>query len=336
MKSLIAISSVVLALVTLATSSSTAEEPAAAAAPGYKIIKQWPIGGDTRWDYLSLDVAARKLYIARSSHVSVINVDTGEVLGDLPNTAGVHGAAIAPEQEHGFTSNGKDGTVTMFDLKTIKPLETIKAGSKPDAIVFDPATKTVFAFNGNSSDTTAIDAVTGKVLGTLALKGQPEFSASDEKGTMFVNLEDKNEVVAFDAKKLEVLHRWPLAPGKTPTGMAMDREHRRLFVGCRSQHMIVMDADSGKVIEKLPIGSGVDATAFDPETGLAFASCGDGTLTIIHEDSPDKFTVVETVKTFKGAKTMTLDTKTHNVIVAAVPPATTSQPSQFTVLVIGK
>lgn len=330
--------------------SARGEEPKAEAGSGYKILKEWSVSGTDRWDYISVDAANRRVYIARSTHVTVLDADSGETVGDIANTAGVHGAAIAPEQGHGFTSNGRDNTVTMFDIKTLKTLETIKVGEKPDAIMFDSASGRVFAMNGGSGDATAIDSSSGKVVGTLKLRGTPEFAVGDGKGKIFVNLEDKSEVVEFDAQKLEIIARWPVSPGMTPTGLAIDHEHRRLFSGCRAEikypetiaspkrepRLVVLDADSGKVLSSPAIGAGVDATAFDPETGLAFASCGDGTLAIVHEESPGKFTLLDTVKTFKGAKTMTLDTKTHHVLVPALKTSGTDKTGTFVVLVIGK
>jgi outer membrane protein assembly factor BamB len=239
--------------------------------------------------------------------------------------------------------------VLIFDLKTLKPIGEIKAGANPDAIIYDLSTSRIFAFNGGSSDVTAIDAAKGTVAGTVALGGKPEFAASDGRGAVYVNIEDKNEVVAFDSKKLSVKARWPVAPGDEPSGMAMDREHRRLFIGCGNKKMIVMDADSGKVISALPIGDGVDANGYDPATELAFSSNGDGTLTVVHEDSPDKFTVVENVQTERGARTMAIDTKKHTVILVTAdlmptPAATPDQPhprpgiapDSFRVLVFGK
>ncbi len=299
------------------------------------ILKQWVIGGDTRWDYLTLDSAASRLYIARASHVSVLNADTGAVLGDIPNTNGVHGTAIASEAGHGFTSNGKDNSVTMFDLKSLKALETIKVGEKPDAIIYDPGSERVFAMNGKSEDATAIDPKTGKVIGTVKLGGGPEFAASDLQGKLFINLEDKNEVVVVDSKKLTATAHWPLAPGKTPTGIAIDSKHHRLFCGCRSQAMIILDSESGHVIGNVPIGAGVDATAFDPTTELAYASNGDGTLSVIHEESPGKFAILQTVKTVKGAKTMALDGLTGHIFLGGVLPASDGKAGGFGVLVVG-
>lgn len=316
---------------------------------GYHLIKQVKLGGEGGWDYLTLDQKARRLYISRSTHVMVLDAETGAVVGDIPDTAGVHGIAIVSDLNKGFTSNGRDSSVTVFDLKTLKALKKIPVGKNPDAIVYDPASKRVFTFNGASHDATALDPQTGEVTGTVALDGRPEFAVADEKGNIYVNLEDKSMIVEFDARKLAVESRWPLAPGEEPTGLAIDVKHRRLFAGCANKMMIVVNADTGKVVAGLPIGSGVDATAFDPETNLAFSSNGDGTLTVIHEDSPDKFSVVETVATRRGARTMALDTKRHNVFLVTAdfgpPPAPTAErprprpsilPGTFTLLVVGK
>src|ERR1700727_583901 len=284
----------------------------AAAAPGYKVVNTHKIGGDGGWDYLTVDASARRLYISRATHVMVVDADSGKSVGEISDTPGVHGIALAPELGRGFTSNGREGTVSIFDLKTLATSSKGKVGENPDAILFDPATKRVFTFNGRSQDSTAIDAVKGTVLGTIKLDGKPEFAASDGKGEIFVNIEDKSELVAIDPNKLEVKAKWPLAPCESPSGLSINRKNRRLFVGCENKMMAVVDADSGKVLATPAIGEGEDATTFDPETGLAFASCGgDGVLTIVKEDTPDKFSVAENVTTQKGARTLALDAKTH-------------------------
>jgi DNA-binding beta-propeller fold protein YncE len=318
--------------------------------PGYHVVTTYKVGGDGGWDYLTADSDARRVYISRGTHVMVVDADSGKTVGDIPDTPGVHGIALAPELGRGFTSNGREGTVSIFDLKTLATSGKVKAGDNPDAILYDPATKRVFTFNGRSQDSTAIDAASGKVLGTIKLDGKPEFAASDAKGEIFVNIEDKSELVAIDPNKLEIKAKWPLAPCEEPSGLSIDRKNRRLFVGCGNKMMAVVDADSGKVLATLPIGEGVDATTFDPETGLAFASCGaDGVLTVVKEESPSKFGVVENVPTQKGARTLALDAKTHNVFVVtaqfgASPAATTENPhpwpaivpNSFVVLVVGK
>ena len=320
-----------------------------AADAGYHLIKTYKLGGDGGWDYLTLDRSSNRLYISRSTHVIVINPDSGEPVGDIPDTPGVHGIALASELGRGFVSNGREGTVSVFDLASLKVLSKIKVGENPDAILYDPASKRVFTFNGRSHDATAIDAAKGTVVGTIKLDGKPEFSVSDEKGEIFVNLEDKSELLALDPAKLEIKARWPLAPCEEPTGLAIDREHRRLFSGCGNKLMAIVDADSGKVISTLPIGEGVDATAFDPETGLAFASCGEGVLAVVHEDSAHKFSVTKNVPTQRGARTMALDPAKHRVFLVTAmfgpPPAPTAEqphprpailPDSFVLLVVGK
>jgi DNA-binding beta-propeller fold protein YncE len=269
-------------------------------------------------------------------------------VGAIPDTPGVHGIALAPELGRGFTSNGRAGTVTVFDLKTLAVITTVKVtGDKPDAITYEPTSRRIFTFNGDSANATAIDAATAEVVGTIPLGGKPEFAVADGKGRMYVNLEDTATLVAFDARTLEVKGRWPLAPCETPTGLGIDREHRRLFVGCRSKVMAVVDGDSGRVIATLPIDGGVDGVAFDPATALAFASNGEGTLTVIHEDSPEKFTLVGNVPTKRGAKTLALDGATHRIYLSTAqfgpPPSPTAEnpkprpsvlPGTFEILVL--
>lgn len=322
----------------------------AAAGPGYHVTTTWKVGGEGGWDYLTADASARRLYISRGTHVIVLDLDSGKNVGDIPDTPGVHGIALAPELGKGFTSNGREGTVTIFDIKTLAPVGSkVKVGENPDAILYDPATKRVFTFNGRSHDSSAIDAATGKVLGTIPLDGKPEFAASDAKGEIFVNIEDKSELVAIDPDKLVVKAKWPLAPCTEPSGLSMDRKNRRLFVGCDNKMMAVVDADSGKVIATPAIGGGVDATAFDDETGLAFASCGEGMLTVVKEESPSKFEVAENVPTARGARTMALDSKTHNAYTVTAkfgerPTPTVDNPhprppilpDSFVVLAVGK
>jgi hypothetical protein len=321
----------------------------AAAAPAYKVVNTYKVGGDGGWDYLTADSSARRLYISRATHVVVLDLDSGKTVGDIADTPGVHGIALAPELGRGFTSNGREGTVSMFDLKTLATSSKVKVGDNPDAILYDPATKRVFTFNGRSQDSTAIDATNGKVLGTIKLDGKPEFAASDGKGGLWVNIEDKSELVSIDPNKLEVKSKWPLAPCTEPSGLSIDKKNHRLFVGCDNKMMAVVNADTGKVLATPAIGEGVDATAFDDEAGLAFASCGgDGVLTVVKEESTDKFSVAENAPTEKGARTLALDSKTHNVFVVTAkfgpPPAATADnphprrsivPDSFVVLVVG-
>jgi YVTN family beta-propeller protein len=319
-------------------------------ASGYHVTKKFKLGGEGGWDYLTFDAKGNRVFISRSTHVMVVDADTGAVVGDIPETAGVHGIALVQDMDKGYTSNGRSSTVTVFDLKTLKVLKQIPVGKNPDAIIYDPASKRVFTMNGAGQDATAIDVKTDTVAGTVALDGKPEFAAADDKGHVFVNLEDKSVVVEMDSQKLNVMNRWPLAPGEEPSGMAIDTKHHRLFIGCGGNKvMAIVDSESGKVITTLPTGSGVDANGFDPGTGFAFSSNGDGTLTIVHEDSPDKFSVVDNVPTQRGARTMTVDTKTHRVFLATAdfgppPPATPERPrprpsvvpGSFTLLIVGK
>ena len=320
-----------------------------AAGPGYHIIKKLNLGGEGGWDYVTVDNEARRLYISRSSHVMVLDIDTDEVVGDIPDTPGVHGIAVAPALKRGFISNGKADTATIFDLKTLKVLGRVKTGANPDAILYDPAAKRVFTFNGRSNDATVFDAMSAKVLRTIALGGKPEFAATDDKGRVFVNIEDTSEVVEIDSRELVVIKRYSLKPCEEPTGMAFDPERHRVFSGCHSKVMAVLDAGTGKVIAFVPIGAGVDGNGFDPGTGLAFSSNGDGTLTVVREASPGKFEVAETVTTQRGSRTMAIDPKTHNIFLPAaafapLPPASPegSKPrplmikDSFTVLVVGR
>lgn len=342
---------------TLAAILALTHSPAHAAAPaaampgpsGYHLIKTIKVGGDGFWDYLNFDSPSRRLFISRGTRVDVLDVDSGKIVGTIPDTPGVHGIALAPELGDGFTSNGQAGTVTIFDMKTLQPIGHAQAGQNPDAIVYDPATKRVFTMNGLSKDSTAIDAVTGTVLATISLGGKPEFATADGAGHIYVNLEDKSEIQQIDSKALVVTATWPLAPCESPSGMAIDAAHRRLLSGCHNKVMAVVDADSGKVVASPPIGLGVDANQFDPGTGFAFSSNGSGTLSVIHEDAPDQFTAVEEVPTQTGARTMTLDPKTHEVFLVtaqfAPPPAATPDnprprggmvPDSFVVLVFGR
>jgi DNA-binding beta-propeller fold protein YncE len=321
----------------------------AAGSSGYHVAKKTVLGGDGGWDYLTVDAKARRIYISRGTHVMVVDADSAAVVGDIPGTNGVHGIAIASDMDKGFVSDGRDNNVTIFDTKTLKVLGTASAGKNPDAIIYDPASKRVFAFNGSSKDATAIDAKTGTVAGTIPLGGKPEFAAADEKGHVFVNIEDTSEIVQFDSNKLTVENRWKIAPGEEPSGLAMDRKHRRLFSVCSNKLMVVVNADNGAVVTTLPIGQGTDAAGFDPETGFAFSSNGEGTLTVVHEDSADKFSVVDTVPTQVRARTMALDTKTHQVFTVTAefgtPPAATAQqprprapmvPGTFTLLAVSR
>jgi DNA-binding beta-propeller fold protein YncE len=308
-----------------------AQQTPAPAKPGYHLLKKIKLGGEGGWDYLSVDSATHRLFISRGTHVVVVDLEQGTVVGDILNTPGVHGIALVSELNKGFTSNGKSATASIFDMKTLKVSGEVKTDQDPDAIVYDPSSKRVFTFNGDAASATAIDAATGKAVGSIALGGGPEYAASDGKGHMFVNLEDKSALVKFDPATLRVESTWPLAPCESPSGLAIDAEHEILIVGCHNKMMAFVDGNSGHVIGTVPIGQGVDANRFDPETGLAFASCGDGTVTIAHEDSPDKFSVVEVLNTQRGARTMEWDKSNHNLYLVsadfgAAPAATTENP----------
>ena len=331
------------AMILCAGMLSRAASPAPGSS-GYHLIKSVPVPGDEGWDYLNVDADARRVYISHGSHVVVLNADTYAIEGDIPDTAGVHGIALAPDLGRGFVSAGRTNTAVIFDIKSLKTLGTAKTDANPDAIVYDSVTKRVFTLNGRGQNTTAINAADGTVAGTLALGGKPEFAVADGKGSIFVNIEDKSELVQFDAQKLTETHRWPLAPCKSPSGLSMDLKSRRLFSVCDEKVMAVVNADTGKVVATPEICQGPDASAFDPATDYAFASCGDGNLTVIHEDSPDKFTVVENVPTKRFARTMGLDLKTHNIFLSSAefdPPAPGERrgkmkPGSFAILVVGK
>lgn len=322
---------------------------ATASAADWSVLRKIPLGGEGGWDYTTADAAARRLYVSRSTHVMVVSLDTDSLVGDIPDTPGVHGIALAPALGRGFTSNGRDSSVTVFDIKTLAVLQRVKLPARnPDAILFDPATARVFTFNGGSNNACAIDAKTGEVLATIALDGRPEFGATDGKGRVYVNLEDSSAVVAIDAKTLKPVARWPLAPGEGPSGLAIDAAHGRLFSTCHNNQVVVLDAKTGARVATVPIGSGVDAGFFDPGSQTAFASCGDGTLAVIHEDAPDRFTKLADVPTQRGARTMAFDAKTGRVWLPTAefgpPPEPTPDnprprprmvPGSFTLVVVG-
>ena len=309
---------------------------------GYHLLKTISVGGTEGWDYVTMDSDARRLYIGRDDHIDVVDVDAGTVVGKIIGLSHTHGMVLAPDLGRGFTSDGEADISTIVDLKTLKKLGTVKTGKDPDSFVYDVTTKRVFIMNSAGNDVTAINAADGAVVGTIALDGQPEAGVVDGKGKVFVNITDKDQIVEFDARTLEIRHRWPLAPGEGPSGLAIDRKNRRLFSVCDNQKMVVMDADTGKVIATPGVGAGTDASLFDPDTGNAFASAGgSATLTVIHEDSPDQFRVVDNVPTQSGARTMALDTKTHNVLLVTARHGHGATHSlvlanTFVVLVVGK
>ena len=333
----------VLAILVCAGAFSHAATPAPGVS-GYKLVKSVPIGGEGGWDYIYVDSEARRVYISRGTHTMVMNADTYAVEGDIPDTQGVHGIAIASDLGRGFTSNGRSNDVTIFDLKTLKAIGKVQTDANPDAIVYEPVTKRVFTFNGRGKNATAINAADGTVAGTIPLGGKPEFAAVDGKGTIYVNNEDTSELHHLDAQSLKELHKWPLAPCKSPSGLSMDTKNRRLYAVCDDKVSVVVNADTGKVVATPTIGDGPDAAGFDPATNYFFASCGEGLLTVIHEDSPDKYSVVENVPTKRSARTMGLDLKTHTIFLPAAdfdPPAPGERrgkmkPDSFVILVVAK
>src|SRR5579864_7180942 len=311
---------------------------------GYHVIKTVSVPGDEGWDYLLVDSDSRRVYISHGSHTVVMNADTYAIEGDIPDTQGVHGIALAPDLGRGFTSNGRANTVTIFDLKTLKTIGTVKTDANPDAIIYDPASKRVFTFNGRGKNATAINAADGSVAGTIPLGGKPEFAVTDGKGSIWVNDEDTSELHHLDPQNLKELHKWPLAPCKSPSGLAGDLKSRRLIAVCDDKVSSVVDADSGKVVANPAICEGPDAVAFDPSDSNFLVSCGDGQLTVIHEDSPDKYTVVENVPTKKSARTLGFDLKTHKIFLPSAefePPAPGERrgkmkPGSFAIIVVGK
>lgn len=322
-----------------------AQQPAA---PSYHVASKVKLGREGGWDYLIVDTVGHRVFISRGTHTIVVDARTDSIVGDIMDTPGVHGIAFAYDLGRGYTSNGRDSTIGAFDLKTLAPVARIHTtGVNPDAIVYDDFSHRVFAFNGRSQDATVVDAATNTVAGTIPLGGKPEFAVVDGKGTLWVNIEDKSEIAQVDTKTMTVKARWPLAPCEEPSGLAMDRATRRLFTVCSNKLMAIVDADNGKVVATVPTGDGTDAAGFDPATKLAFASNGEGTLTVVHEDSPTSAHVVQNVTTQRGARTMALDPQTHVVYAvtadfgpAPAPtadrprPRPTMIPDSFTLLVI--
>jgi DNA-binding beta-propeller fold protein YncE len=283
----------------------------------YHFLKEIPVSGGGGWDCLSIDEAARRLYVSHATKVVVIDIDKNTVVGEIADTPGVHGLAVVPLLQRGFTSNGKENKASIVDLMTLKTLSKVDTGENPDIIMYEPGQEEVYAFNGKSHSATVIEPKSGKVVATIPLSGKPEFGASDPAaGRVYCNMEDKSVVDVIDTKTHKVVSSWPIAPGDEPTGLAIDRVHHRLFISCHSEVMVMMDSTTGKVITTVPIGAEVDGTEFDPGTQLAFSSNGGATVTIAHEDSPDKLTVVQTLKTEDGARTMALDTTTHRIYLA--------------------
>jgi len=298
-------------LFSLAVVVCRADEP-------YHFIKEIPVGGDGGWDYLSIDPAAQRLYVSHATKVVVIDLARDQVCGEITNTPGVHGLVPAPELGRGFVSCGRENKAAIVDLKTLLTLSKVDTGQNPDGMLYEPRQQEAYMFNGRSQSATVIDAKTGEVVATIPLDGKPEFAQADSQaGRVYDNLENKSEVAVIDAKSHQIVTNWPIAPGEEGSGMAIDVKRHRLFIGCGgSKTMVMMDDTDGKVLASVPIGQGVDANAFDPGTQLAFASCGDGTTTIAKEETPDKLTVVQTLKTERGARTMALDPTTHKIYLA--------------------
>ena len=308
-----------------------------AATIGYHLLKKYSFGaaeGSTReyFDYITIDSAARRVYISHGTEIKVIDADTGALIGNITGLKQDHGVAVASEFGRGFISDGAQGKVIIFDLKNFTVVGEAKADKDADCVIYDPFSKRVFVMNGDPHNSTVIDAKSGNVVGSIALGGGPEFAVADGKGMVYVNLEDTSELVAFDSNSLKIKSRWPLAPAGAPTALAMDVQHHRLFSAGRDpQMMVVLDSDSGKVLQSFPISAGVDAAAYDPATGLIFVSTREGMVHIFHEDSSDKFSEIETVKTEYGAKTMGLDTETHRLFLdtadfGQAPPPSADRP----------
>lgn len=325
---------VVLAIAVLASLPAFAQQ--------FKVTDKVQLGGEGGWDYLTYDKDGKRLFITRGSHVMVVDAKTLKVTSDIPDLSGIHGVALAHDLNRGFISNGGDNTVTVFDLQTLKKVDSVKVGERPDAILYEPFSKHVFTFNARSHDSSVIDAATGKVIATIPLGGKPEFPASDTKGKLYVNIEDKSQIAEVDVTKNAVLNTWPLAPCHEPSALAFDVEHHRLFAGCDDKVMAVVDSETGRVVTTVPIGDGVDAGRFNPRTHQVFMSCGEGVLTVIHEDSPDKYTVQQNLPTARGARTMALDRDSNTAYLVTaqredkpVPPGQrpTMVPGSFSLIV---
>lgn len=317
-------------------------------AAAYHVIRTFKLGGEGGWDVIEADPVQHRLYISRGTHVMVWDTQTEKLVGDIPNTPGVHDIAVVHDLNRGFTSNGRDSSVTIFDLTTLATIGVIHGtGKNPDVITYDPVSRRLFAFNGGSGDATVIDPSTSRIVGTIALGGKPEFGSPDGDGHILVNLEDKSSVVKFDTRSLALIATWPLAPCEEPTGMGMDATHHRIFVGCGNKLMAIMDTRNGRVLATVPAGEGIDGAAYDPKSGFAFTSNGEGTLTVVGETSPGAYGVLATVQTKPRARTMTIDPITGRLYTvtadfAAAPAATPANPrprapmtpGSFTLLVI--
>lgn len=320
---------------------------------GYHLVKKYDLGaapgGKEYWDYITFDAATRRLYISHNTEVKVVDADSGVTVESIPDLKRVHGIALVSDLGRGFISDGGADEAVVFDLKTLKVTNHIKTGGNPDCIIYDAASKHIFTMNGKSNDASVIDPAALTVVATISMGGRPEYAVADGKGTIYDNIEDKNEVVALDSRANTVKARWPIAPAEEATAMDMDVQHRRLFIGGRNKVLAIMDADNGKVVQTFPIGSGVDTNIYEPRSGLLFTATREGTLHIFHEDSPDKFSVIETVTTEFGARNMALDPKTHKLFIdtadfapAAAPTAEQPKPQPtpisgtFRLLVYGR
>jgi YVTN family beta-propeller protein len=330
-------------LMALSAFSFLSAADAKGASRPFKVVNKISVDGGGRWDYLLVDNDSRRLFMSRSTHVGVFNADSGAAIGDIPDTPGVHGIALAPEFGIGFISDGGEGKVAVFDLKTLKVSNKIDVGKNPDSIVYDPSTKTVFVQNGGSNSSSVIDAATQKVVDTISLPGRPEFTVFDDRGNVFINLEDKSSLAVIDASARKLKTIWPLAPCEEPTGLAIDKKDRRLFSACANKMLAVTDADSGKVLQTVPIGDDCDAVAFDPETGYIFASNGDGKLSVLRK-SAGKYAVVQSVPSSPGSKTMALDSQKHQIYLPSAKfngdptahPRPAVVPGSIAILVVGK
>ncbi|MFI5182221.1 MAG: YncE family protein [Thermoanaerobaculia bacterium] len=325
-----------------------AAEPPKAAVPEYAVTAHFAVGGEGGWDYLVADAKTKRLYVPRSTRVAILDSETGKAIGEIPNTQGVHGVALAHDLGKGFTSNGRAGTVTVFDLASLKVLSEMKVtGENPDAILYEPVTKRVFTFNGRTANVTAFDGASGAVAGTIPVGGKPEFAASDASGRVFVNIEDKSEIAVIDAKTLTVTARWALSGCEDPTGLALDAKGGRLYSGCGNKVAAVVSTADGKLLATVPTGQGTDGVAFDPGKGLAFVSNGEGTLTVIRETTPGVFSAIQNVSTERGARTVALDAATHRLYLPTAkfgpPPSPTPErpnprpsavPGSFEILVV--
>jgi YVTN family beta-propeller protein len=323
---------------------------AAPAKSDLQVTQQWKLGGAGGWDYLTLDAAGKRLFVSRATRVDVISTESGKVIGTVPNTQGVHGIALAEDAKRGYTSNGKADSVTVFDTENLTVIREVKiAAHNPDAILYEPVGKHVFTFNGKSKDVTVLDASSLEVVATLPVPDKPEFAVDDGDGHIFVNIESEaGQMTVIDSRKLSVTRTFPLPGCASPSGLAIDKAHHRLFSVCDGKTMAVTDAVSGKQVARVPIGEGPDAAGFDAKRGLVFSSNGDGTLTVVRQDAPDRYTVQATVPTQRGARTMALDETTGKAYLVTAdfgpPPAATAEqphprpvpvPDSFTVLVVG-